>query len=77
MNWLAGFAALLIQKLGPWIWGLIASSVSIVIAYFQKKQKDAAEAKQREEATQSLEEAIGRNAPREERQKKEQDVLNS
>ena len=77
MNWLAAFAASLITKLAPWFYGLIAKSVASLVAYFQKKKIDKEQTKQREEATGSLEEAIGKSAPREERQKKEEDLLNS
>ncbi len=77
MQWLATFAALLLEKLAPWIWGLIGTGITAVVGFFAKKQHDASEAKQREEATLAEQKAIADKAARDERQKREQDLLNS
>jgi Na+-translocating ferredoxin:NAD+ oxidoreductase RnfG subunit len=77
LNWLASFVSALIIKLWPWLLGLISSGVKALINYFAKKKQDAEDKKQREEATKALEESIKAGESREERQKKEIDVLNS
>ena len=75
--WLARFAALLVKELGPWVWGLLAGLVTKLITYVKDRIQKAKEKKEREEATKKLDESIKNNAPREERQKDEQDMLNS
>ena len=77
MNWLATLLALLVQKLSPWIYGLIGSGITAIVAYFEKKQQARTDAKQREEATKALEKAIKEKAERDERQKREENLLNS
>jgi hypothetical protein len=77
MTWLASFVAMLVQKLAPWIWATLGTVITGIVAYFTKKKHDAEDAKQREEATKNLDEAIKSGVPRDERQKAEENLLNS
>jgi len=77
MSWLASFFVLIIEKLAPWIWATLGTAMTGIVAYFTKKKHEVEDAKQREEATKKLDEAIKSGVPRDERQKAEQDLLNS
>lgn len=40
MNFLATFFALVVQKLGPWLYGVLADLVVKTVDYFQRKKKE-------------------------------------
>ena len=74
--WLAGFAALLVEKLLPWIYQGVAGLVSQAAAYLIKKYNDIKAATQRKQDSKQVDKDIQEQVPREQRQKDEEKELN-